>query len=61
MGITSRIGGPTKAWEDQSGYANDLVAELAGDGGDSEPYGKCSRDGKGCADCICGCRNGNKK
>jgi hypothetical protein len=71
MRITSRTGRPTIAWEEQSGYPNDLVAgspehsgaherllELAVEmESDFEPYGKRSRDGEGSADCSCGCRH----
>ena len=71
MRITSRIGRHTIAWEEQSGYPNDLVAgspehsgaharfmELAVEiESDFEPYGKRGRDGEDCADCSCGCRH----
>src|ERR1035437_7921908 len=71
MRFTPRLEPPNVAWDDQSGYATDLVTcspehhgahmrllELAVEmESDFEPYGNRSRDGEGCEDCSCGCRH----
>lgn len=63
--------GPVTAWEEHSGYPNDLVEGSPEHGGaherlltlavemdsDFEPWGKQTREGEFSSDCSCGCRH----
>lgn len=71
MKIKSRIERPAIAWDDQTGYADELEAgspehnsahnrflELAIEmESDFEPYGKRTREGEHWQDCSCRCRH----